>query len=611
MKRITLIILFLINYVCQAQSGTYLDSIANLEGAISKDRFMQTIIDIEYDKALINTKKYLDLALKAEKIALEIDDKEKMAQAYKALSLAYHFSSKYELSVEYTLKSANIYQELNDLENYANSYTSLGWKIKDRDLEKALLYMLKGIRILEELDLNSIHLIAAYNNYGVLKQRSSELDSAFFYHKKSLDLCILKKDSIGIPFAQTHIAQVYLKKKQFRLAENYLNTALSIRKNRNDVYGITDSELYLGDLYYAKKEYRKAIVHFKKAEKLALENHYFPLRKYALEYLSKSYDQISDAQNALLYYKVFNSLKDSILNKDTNTRIAELEIQFQTAEKEKEIAKQKEELLENELTIKTRNLYTLALGFALITLGVVSFGVYKRNQLKRKQLLKELALKDALATIKTQNKLQEQRLRISQDLHDNIGAQLTFITSSLDNLKYVSKEMSKTMKERLTGISDFTVDTIDQLRDTIWAMNKNEITSDDLHGRMQNFITKAKNVAPNIQFNLENTIRIPLTFTSVSGMHIFRIFQEGVNNALKHSGASKIDTRLEVNDAFFNMCVRDEGTGFDLTEILEGHGLTNMKTRALDAKGNISINSTTKGTSITLTIPLGNTSNDV
>ena len=472
--------------------------------------------------------------------------------------------------------------------------------------------MIKGIRVLEKIDRNSIKLIGAYNNYGALKQRLSQLDSAYYYHEKSLSLCVVKNDSIGIPFAQTHMAEVHIKRKQFRLAEKYLNNALTIRNKRNDVYGITDSQLYLGDLYYAKKEYRKAIIHFTKAEKMAFENHYFPLRKYALQYLSKSYDQISDTQNAFLYYKTYTSLKDSILNKDTNSRIAELEIQFQTAENEKEIATQKEQILENELTIKTRNLYAIVLGFAFITLGIILFGVYKRNQFRRKQLLKELALKDALATIKTQNKLQEQRLRISQDLHDNIGSQLTFITSSLDNLKFISKEMSSTMKEKLTGIGDFTTDTIDQLRDTIWAMNRNEITSEDLHSRMLNFISKAKNAATEIKFNLTNTIHNSITFSSVSGMHIFRIFQEGINNALKYSNATKIDIVLDNDNNAFNIHIEDNGIGFDLENVTFGNGLFNMKKRALEAGGKISVSSKLgNGTSIILTIPIQNTSNDV
>ena len=80
--------------------------------------------------------------------------------------------------------------------------------------------------------------------------------------------------------------------------------------------------------------------------------------------------------------------------------------------------------------------------------------------------------------------MQEQRLRISRDLHDNIGSQLTFIISSIDNLKFVTKDVNEKLKDKLSSISSFTSDTIFQLRDTIWAMNKSEITIEDLHARI-------------------------------------------------------------------------------------------------------------------------------
>ena len=77
-----------------------------------------------------------------------------------------------------------------------------------------------------------------------------------------------------------------------------------------------------------------------------------------------------------------------------------------------------------------------------------------------------------MAQIESQNKLQEQRLSISRDLHDNIGAQLTFIISSLENTKFGIPNLETAVEKRLDKISDFTRNTIVELRDTIWAMNK-------------------------------------------------------------------------------------------------------------------------------------------
>lgn len=88
----------------------------------------------------------------------------------------------------------------------------------------------------------------------------------------------------------------------------------------------------------------------------------------------------------------------------------------------------------------------------LILASVIIYFLGKRNQLKRMQLEKELALKEELSQIKTKNKLQEQRLEISRDLHDNIGSQLTFIISSLDNLKFISKTKNSKILIKLEEI---------------------------------------------------------------------------------------------------------------------------------------------------------------
>ena len=90
--------------------------------------------------------------------------------------------------------------------------------------------------------------------------------------------------------------------------------------------------------------------------------------------------------------------------------------------------------------------------------------------------------------IELQNKLHEQRLAISRDLHDNIGAQLTFIISSVDSLKYAFADGNPKLEDKLNNISSFTKETIYELRDTIWAMNKEEITIEDLKTRISNFI---------------------------------------------------------------------------------------------------------------------------
>ena len=113
-------------------------------------------------------------------------------------------------------------------------------------------------------------------------------------------------------------------------------------------------------------------------------------------------------------------------------------------------------------------------------------------------------------------------------MHDNIGSQLTFIISSIDNLKYGFKDMSGALSNKLSGISTFTTQTIYELRDTIWAMNKNNISFEDLETRITNFIDNAKVASSSIDysFNIEPSVNQSRTFTSVQGMNLYRIIQE-------------------------------------------------------------------------------------
>jgi signal transduction histidine kinase len=198
-----------------------------------------------------------------------------------------------------------------------------------------------------------------------------------------------------------------------------------------------------------------------------------------------------------------------------------------------------------------------------------------------------------LARIETQNKLQEQRLRISRDLHDNIGSQLTFIISSIDSLKFGLRNAEEKTMDKLTGISNFASQTIFELRDTIWAMNKNDITCEDLQARISNFIEKAGTAKNEITFNFSvaETICKDAKFTSIQGMNIYRIIQEAVNNALKHANATNINVHIDKEGATYHIQIEDNGRGFDVQRISGGNGVKNMEKRAKEIAGALTISS--------------------
>lgn len=582
--------LFLANTL-SSQNSSYIDSLETVIKSFSKQQQLQYINEIPYDKYVSDISKSEILMNTAVELAIELNDSLSLANIYLKLAHINTYKDKREERLEYNLKAIKIFEKIGSPVNAGVAYGNLGYIIKWDDMNMALLYMRKSIKLLEASNEFS-KIDPVYDNYGSLQFITEKYDSSLYYHHKSLQLKKELKDDMGLGYTYANLATTHASLKNFDLARKFIDSSSVVRIKLNDNYGIAVNYTHTGDIYFAEEKYKEAIEKYKISSDLASKNNYYTLQKYCAEVITQCYLELGDYKNAFMHNTVFQSLKDSTLNAQTNSRVAELQIEFETEKKEQEIEKQK-------LEIKTKNLYSLLLVFGLVVLGLIIGFIYKKKQ----QLSKELELKDALATAQTQNRLQEQRLRISRDLHDNIGSQLTFIISSIDNLKFLAKSSDEKLKAKLSSINDFATNTISQLRDTIWAMNKNEITYEDFHGRTLALIEKAKLSKENMQFNFKSNVKSKVIFTSVVGINIFRVLQEAINNALKYADASQVDIEISEKQNELHIIVSDNGKGFDINTIDLGNGLENMQNRIDEIDEKIQIDSAIgKGTTIKIRI---------
>ena len=544
--------------------------------------------EVRLKDAAILDKVYLKNAEESAKIHYDLGE----AKSYSNLSLVYYYQGKYEKDLAYSLKAIHIFEKLNDLENLSLEWGELGYRMKKRNLEKAIQYMQKSKQIAEKNNLQK-PLLSIYNNYGVLKEMKVEYDSALFYYEKGLALKQKINDQVGIPYSLNNIAGVFVLRKQFDKAEENYQKALEIRKKINDTVGIAENYSYLGDLHLMQKDFKKAIGFYQKSTEITDKHKYLGLSQDSYRKISECYENLGEYQNALQNFKKFSALKDSLINQETNSKIAELEVKFDTNEKEKQ-------LLQKQAEVETTRIkFSVAIVFAILA-SIIGFLFYRQQRLKNKQQHQEFELKSAMAQIESQNKLQEQRLSISRDLHDNIGAQLTFIISSLENTKFGIPNLETAVEKRLDKISDFTRNTIVELRDTIWAMNKADFTMEDLSSRIFNFVEQAQSANQNILFNFSIDENLKnKKFSSVVGVNLYRTIQESVNNAMKYANAHHIVINAEKFQEGLKIEIKDDGKGFDTENVDVGNGLLNMKKRMEEIGGNFSINSEIgKGTSI-------------
>ena len=543
-------------------------------------------------KASVLSSVYLKNAQDAKNIKYDLGE----ADSYSNLSFVYYYQGKYEKDLMYSLKAISIYEKCNAKEKLALEYGELGYRMKKRNLSKALFYMQKGIRIAEKNHFQK-PILSLYNNYGVLKEMQNQLDSALFFYNKGLVIKEQINDSLGIPYSLNNIAGIYVIKKQFEQAKTLYNKAITIRTKLNDQVGIIENLTYFGDLYFAKKEYHKAIEYYSKSNQKAISYKYIDALQYNYEKLSKCYELVSNLTLAFENYKKHIQFKDSLISKETNSKIAELEIKYETNEKEKQ-------LLQKEAEAKRKTTTIIIISILAFFIALVGFLIYRQQRLKNIQQKQEFELQSAIAQIENQNKLHEQRLAISRDLHDNIGAQLTFIISSVENLKFGFPTMETMIVNHLTKISDFTKTTILELRDTIWAMNANEFTFDDLSSRIYNFIEKAQSVKENTAFifSIDDTLKNS-KFSSLEGVNLYRTIQEAVNNAIKYADAKEISVQVHPHKNGIIIEISDNGKGFDINTIDLGNGIVNMQKRIEEIGGTFKIESQpTKGTQITMTL---------
>jgi signal transduction histidine kinase len=543
-------------------------------------------------------------AMQLSTAALSTNDSILKASAFNNIGVVNRNLAKYDEALKNYLNALDIYQAKQMKSEVATTYNSIGLVYSYNDINtKAIEYHLKAKDIFESID-NKKGISEVYNNIAIIYANDGDLEKALDYFKYSLQIEKSLDDQKGIAESVNNVGAVYYYLNEIDSALVYFKKSLAIEKSIGDMAGISASYNNMANVLIeagrinGTKTYIDSAMYFAQNSKIAVDI------ESALHNYSQYYEAKNDTKTALNYFKELVVFRDSLFSIKTNEKISELEIEYQTEKKEKEILSQRADLAEQELELNEKNTQLLGLGVLAVVFGLLGYLFYSQQRLKNRQLKKENELKDALLKIETQNRLQEQRLRISRDLHDNIGAQLTFIISSLDNLKYGFKLPEK-LSEKLKNISEFTTTTIYELRDTIWAMNKNEISLEDLQLRISNFIEKADLASNNVQFkyttnatDLEN-----LKLSSVQGMNVYRIIQEAINNAIKYAHAKTISVGFNYNENQLNVDVIDDGKGFDLKNKQLGNGIHNMKKRAQEINGELAIVSNeNEGTRIQLQI---------
>jgi len=201
---------------------------------------------------------------------------------------------------------------------------------------------------------------------------------------------------------------------------------------------------------------------------------------------------------------------------------------------------------------------------------------------------------------------EEERQRISRELHDDLGQALTTHLLALRNLQEDLSLPVESMFERLQALHDQSYEILVKIRRLARDLRPPVLDALGLKVAMQTYCTEfTRRTHLPVIFEAETSLP---PFPDIYNITFYRILQEALTNIVKHSRASQVWVDLSLEDDKINLTVQDNGIGFSEEKTQsDGIGLTGLLERITIAGGTLNINSTPKhGTILSAQFPISN-----
>ncbi|WP_165593534.1 sensor histidine kinase [Aequorivita soesokkakensis] len=416
-----------------------------------------------------------------------------------------------------------------------------------------------------------------YNNLGQLKLQLKDWDSAYYYNEKAYRIAKIEKSGRALANCEQTFGLIKLGKQQKDSAVFYFHkskqTALAF--NYYDI--ATVNEGFLMKAFIPQKD--SVLNHFRNGE-ILIEN--YPVntlfKRYFFKEAASIFEVLEMEKQTIALQKKILQIEDSIRFQG-NSLVQNISQQY--LENEKELFNLQRNEFEKQKKVSLLQITTLLLITFLLIVMVLLF--------RRKN--------------KVQKRLLQQKTEISNDLHDDIGSNLTSILIHAQMLE-AQENLSVEQKKTASKISSTGAEIGQRLNTFIWTLN-------EAHDNLQDFLEYVKHYAAKtlegmpikLEYleNIKNASEI-----KISGQmrkNIFYCIKELIANALKHSESTNLSIKISLTEKrFLQILIQDNGKGFQKGKRL-GNGLLNIEKRMQAHKGTFTYTSE-KGFSATLLLPL-------
>lgn len=496
----------------------------------------------------------------------------------------YYYNHLHHLGLLEAQKAEKIAHQLNRTILLLDAYNYQGLFYANLDsIDKSIQNFNKGKSIIgEDLSIydNHFNLSLPFHLYGNLAEayfKNNQSDSSIFYAHISLKLATKANVLRAILLAEVQLGDAFQQLGQIDSAVHYYHLAL--QSNTLEIYDDVRL-LCLGNLAVLKFNQREK----EKSDTLLSEgfkilnntdriNPYF--QKYFLNASKEIFESLQDYRQLYLIENKIIELNDRVHNA-ANLRY--LEVALVGLKKESKILNLEVEKAQKDKKLANTRLTIVLLIFLVI---IIIFLLYR---FKSKQVLE----------------ISQLRNNISQDLHDEVGATLSGIALYSHIIRnQLQQEHTQKVFDSINVIEKNATDMVKKLSDIIWAVNPKYDNLDNLLSRLYEFaveISRPKSIQVILNSSISSSTKLTLEYRK----NLYLLCKEAINNAVKYSEAKTIEIEVTKEHQYLILKISDDGIGFPIVKEHKGNGMDNMKARAEEMNAEFEIDSSQKGTMISV-----------
>lgn len=483
--------------------------------------------------------KDIEKAVKTLHQAISIAEIEKKveAKAFLMLGNAHKFLGNTNYAIRYFSKSYRLSLALNDssiVSSALNGQGLIAYGKGNRDDMKRAIYLF-GRSLLYFKKSESDQAVNIKNNIAAAYLNLKEYKKAEAYFQDCAKIYAANNAFEDLVSAYNNLAAIFIETKQWTKAKEFLDKAIALYSNELSGYNMMpELNLSLSDYYYHEGKYQLSRNYYAKYAQQELKR----LNAEQTEAVIESQERYDDLKRT----KLINDLK---------------------------LSKKRAEVR----NLRLQNAIFIIL-VAFISLSVVAYFLInarrKKENRERKAALNRAALQSA----------ENEKLRVSRELHDSMGGTLTVM-----NLLLGHEAEKDPSNSNLILLSDTTKNAIDDLRRICRDLYPSELKISGLSASLRSYLEKLNNSQEGVRFVLEAPEELILD--AGFSINFYRIIQELTNNTLKYANASEARLNISVADGKFSAFYQDNGQGIDSKRLQKGVGLNSIEERTFSFKGKL------------------------